>query len=250
MSMTDQQVDIITAVYSEFHSHVRANQDIENKVAFAVSASFLVFSGLVLRRQFGSIPFYEVISISSFIFFIAILTSWYLRENAKRIKWQCQRIVDFEKLMGLYDVGSYSECKTVLPLEAVNWAKQIDSRFNPLPYIIGVVLTALAAILSLSIGYLNFSGNDNNHPRGQTSVALSAKTVDVSLQVSQSKELQQSLDVLNATVQQLNKTIDILIPAVTAITAQKLHSVRQNYAQHQQKNIRSRSPHGRRTHRR
>jgi hypothetical protein len=66
MSLDTHRKDFLIAVYSEFHSQVRSNLDIENKVAFAVGALFLVFAGFVLRRQFGSMPFTEAFATAIF----------------------------------------------------------------------------------------------------------------------------------------------------------------------------------------
>lgn len=150
-SLDPQKKDFLVAVYSEFHAQIRSNLDIENKVAFGVSALFMVFAAFVLRKQFGSIPLHESLAIAVFIAAAATITIRYLIKNSEQIRWQSHRIVEFKHIMGLYEIGSYVAGKPALPDEAKNWAKTDDDRFNSKQYVFGVLLATLAAISSLMV---------------------------------------------------------------------------------------------------
>jgi outer membrane protein OmpA-like peptidoglycan-associated protein len=243
MELNSSQINLITSAYSELHGEVRANQSLEHKISFSVGGLFILFAAIVLRRQLAFITNYQNYEgISFFIIVISLITMWFLVTNMKEMQWQCQRIVSCEKAMGMYRYGEFLKDERIFPIEGMEWGKK-GLVFNSFPFLLGVGSSAAAAIIALCVGLLEAKAqqdkgpekqnhislnipaksSDSNDPYAETQApVLSPSSIDTQLHGNGLLE-QQSLTALNGTIQQLNKTIDSLVPAVNSLVDQQAH---------------------------
>ncbi len=161
---SQQKIDVLKAVYSELHQHVRASESFENKIAFSVSTLLIIFSGFMIKENI-SMNIYEIYSLSFFVTLVSAMTVWFLVNNNRRIKFQCTIIVNVEKSFLLYKNGIFLTAEDrsnqtedrsnqtqsvdyIFPESAMMWGKNQD-RLLLKPHIVSVVLSGVGALLSL-----------------------------------------------------------------------------------------------------
>ena len=226
MQQNQKPADFLIATYCELHAQVRANQDLEYKVSFAVAGFFIAFSAVVLRHNFGDIkPAYYMV-LGAFVFTLGSIVITFIYNNFVEMKWQCRQIVNCELAMGLYDLDKYMVGRAILPEEAKAWGDKKGSRFNSLPFLFGIAVSVLSAETSIYLSYATATGSESEKKgqevsQFQTDLAAVENRIKNDVAAQLSRHALQTTSVLASKLDKMNAEIVALPEAIAAALHQQ-----------------------------
>jgi hypothetical protein len=102
----DQKIRFLLDLLGQMHSHRKFNEELEHKVAFAVTALLIGLAAYVVKGEYVLSVAVRG-SLAGFSFFMTLLTIWFLLRNGSRVRIQCKMIVRIEQALGLYEENLY-----------------------------------------------------------------------------------------------------------------------------------------------
>jgi len=152
----EQKIKFLLDLLGQQHSNRRANEELEHKVAFAVTALLIGLAAYVVKGEYVLNVMVRN-SLAFFSIFMTLLTIWFLHRNGARVRFQCKIIVRIEQALGLYDENLYISSErvekagnkphkeaTIHPLEAQKYGEG-DWSLLLTPHILVVLFAGLIA---------------------------------------------------------------------------------------------------------
>ena len=132
---SEQKIRFLSELLGQMHSHRKFNEELEHKVAFAVTALLIGLAAYVVKGEY-ILSLTVRVSLAGFSFFMMLLTIWFLLRNGSRVRVQCKMIVRIEQALGLYEENLYISPErfekagnkphkeaTIFPLEAQKYGE-------------------------------------------------------------------------------------------------------------------------------
>lgn len=131
----EQKIKFLLDLLGQMHSHRKFNEELEHKVAFAVTALLIGLAAYVVKGEYVLNSMARN-SLAVFSLSMTLLTIWFLLRNGSRVRVQCKMIVRIEQALGLYEENLYISSErvekggnkphkeaTIYPLEAQKYGE-------------------------------------------------------------------------------------------------------------------------------
>src|SRR5574341_1524759 len=148
----NESYDMIKMMYSHFWQEIYFRREREWKTVYSVMAFYVFLAWLIIEKQFST----KEIFLSCLILFVIILSAvisiWFLIENANRHTDMAKVLRKISKELGCYDKGIYIEGKALFPKKWIKFGKKKSIFYLHIAFII---LFALANIILLAKPYFS-----------------------------------------------------------------------------------------------
>ena len=152
----EQRMKFLLDLLGQMQSNRKVNEELEHKVAFAVTALLIGLAAYVVKGEYV-LNIRVRTSLALFSIAMTLLTIWFLLRNGARVRFQCKVIVRIEQALGLYDENLFMSSErvkkagykpyreaTIYPLEAQKYGEG-DWALVLTPHILVVLFAGLIA---------------------------------------------------------------------------------------------------------